>query len=144
MLKIIETQFQTAIYCEMVDLRYRVLREPLGLQFTKEQLEAEQYETHIAATLNETVVGCVLVAAYDGMTAKLRQMAVEPSYQGTGIGKALLENAEYVASRSGFRKIILHARKGVVAFYKQAGYSTVGKPFIEVTIPHFRMEKFLQ
>jgi predicted GNAT family N-acyltransferase len=71
-------------------------------------------------------------------------MAVEPSYQGTGTGKALLENAEYVASRSGFRKIILHARKGAVAFYKQAGYSTVGKPFIEVTIPHFRMEKFLQ
>lgn len=144
MLKIIEIQFQTPIYNAMVGLRYRVLRKPLGLQFTKEQLEAEKNETHLAVMLQETLIGCVLLAAQDKLTVKLRQMAIESDFQGQGVGKSLLKYAESVALQKGFQKIILHARENAVGFYQQSGYRVVGQPFIEVTLPHARMEKLLR
>jgi len=128
----------------MVGLRYRVLRKPLGLQFTKEQLEAEKNETHLAVMLQETLIGCVLLAAQDKLTVKLRQMAIESDFQGQGVGKSLLKYAESVALQKGFQKIILHARENAVGFYQQSGYRVVGQPFIEVTLPHARMEKLLR
>ena len=38
----------------------------------------------------------------------------------------------------------LHARQVAVPFYERLGYSIVGEPFEEVSIPHFKMEKGLR
>jgi predicted GNAT family N-acyltransferase len=37
----------------------------------------------------------------------------------------------------------MHARKHAVGFYEKMGYKARGNEFIEVTIPHFAMEKQL-
>jgi predicted GNAT family N-acyltransferase len=37
----------------------------------------------------------------------------------------------------------MHARSNAVGFYEKVGYRTIGEQFMEVTIPHFIMEKKL-
>ena len=76
-------------------------------------------------------------------TARLRQMAVINDLQGKGIGKALMQFAENLARDRGFRKLTMHARKNAIGFYEKLGYRCVGDEFVEITIPHYIMEKDL-
>ena len=75
--------------------------------------------------------------------ARLRQMAVLNDLQGKGIGRALMNFAENIARDRGFRTICMHARSNAVGFYEKVGYRIVGDQFMEVTIPHYVMEKKL-
>ena len=51
--------------------------------------------------------------------------------------------AENVARDLGYRKLCMHARKTALGFYEKLGYTVAGEEFLEVTIPHFTMEKAL-
>ncbi len=76
-------------------------------------------------------------------TVRLRQMAVLNDLQGKGIGRALMNFAENLARDSGYKIMRMHARKNAIGFYEKMGYRVNGDQFIEVTIPHYVMEKQL-
>ena len=76
-------------------------------------------------------------------TLRLRQMAVVSGLQGKGIGKVLTQFAENIARDRGYTKVMMHARKTAIGFYKKLGYRKSGDEFEEVTIPHYVMEKDL-
>lgn len=144
MIQIIKIEFGTPEYDEAVQLRYEVLRKPLGLVFAPEQLAAEYSDYHLAAfTADGLLVGYLNLTPLDDRTIKMRQVAVAPGQQGRGIGNALVAASEDLARRLGFRSMTLHARETAVPFYLRAGYSVAGDRFEEVTIPHFKMEKQL-
>jgi len=71
-------------------------------------------------------------------------MAVQNNVQGKGIGAAMMNYAENVARDAGYSKIIMHARKSTMDFYKKLGYKVVGSEFEEITIPHYVLEKDLR
>jgi len=71
----------------------------------------------------------------------LRQMAVAPSFQQKGHGKALLCFAEKTAIENQYSIICMHARKTATGFYEESGYAIVGEEFTEVGIPHYEMVK---
>jgi predicted GNAT family N-acyltransferase len=125
-------------------LRYEVLRRPLGLEFTPEQLAEEFDQIHLAAyNLTGHLLAYLNLTPIDINTVKMRQVAVAPALQGKGIGSALVAWSEYVAQNIPCQKMILHARQEAVPFYERLGYTVVGEPFEEVSIPHFKMEKTL-
>jgi ribosomal protein S18 acetylase RimI-like enzyme len=130
-------------YQQMVQLRNDILRRPLGLQFTPEELEKEKEEILIGAFEEEKMLGCCMLIKEDPASVRLRQMAVLNNLQGKGIGRALMQFAENIARDRGFQKITMHARKTAVGFYEKLGYRVSGQEFEEVTIPHFTMEKQL-
>ena len=130
-------------YQQMVQLRNDILRRPLGLQFTPEELEKEKEEILIGAFEEEKMLGCCMLIKEDPSSVRLRQMAVLNNLQGKGIGRALMQFAENIARDRGFQKITMHARKTAVGFYEKLGYRVSGQEFEEVTIPHFTMEKLL-
>jgi predicted GNAT family N-acyltransferase len=70
-------------------------------------------------------------------------MAVPNSMQGKGIGRALMVFAENIARDLGYKRLTMHARKTALGFYQKLGYQVTGDEFLEVTIPHFIMEKVL-
>lgn len=143
-MQILEIQFGTPEFDEAVRLRYEVLRKPLGLEYTAEQLAAEYDNIHLAAfDATGRVIGYLNLTPVDLEHVKMRQVAVHPDMQGAGIGKALVLASEAVAKRAGFNKISLHARETAVPFYQKLDYALVGERFEEVTIPHFYMEKKL-
>jgi GNAT superfamily N-acetyltransferase len=130
-------------YAAIVQLRRRVLRLPLGLDFTPEQLATEAADHHLAAYDGEALVGCLLLTDRGEGTVQMRQVAVEPARQGQGIGAVLVRESECRARELGFTQMMLHARDTAVAFYEKLGYACVGEPFVEVSIPHRQMEKAL-
>ena len=133
-------------YRDLVEFRRRILRRPLGLDFTPEQLAEEQGDIHIAVYLDGEPVGCVVLTAVDGShgaVVKFRQMAVDPDHRGRGIGAQIVAFAEKLAAERGYREIILHARETAVPFYERAGYVAMGEVFTEVTVPHRKMVKQL-
>jgi GNAT superfamily N-acetyltransferase len=133
----------TEEYHKMVKLRDDMLRKPLGLGFTSEELDAEKDNMLIAAFEDEDMLGCCMLVEEKPDTVRLRQMAVLNDLQGKGIGRALMNFAENLARDRGYRTLSMHARMNAVGFYEKMGYKVVSEPFIEVTIPHYVMEKKL-
>ena len=135
--------FGSQEYQKMVDLRRKVLRIPLGLDFSEEDLNKD-INSHLLACFNmeKEVIGCCVVDIHpQNSSFKVRQMAVNPLFQSMGIGKELIRSVETLAKEEKINSIHLHARKVAIDFYKKQGYNIVGDEFMEVNIPHFRMEK---
>ncbi|MDR0793868.1 MAG: GNAT family N-acetyltransferase [Chitinophagaceae bacterium] len=130
-------------YKQMVELRYQLLRKPLGLQFDENELAWESDDILIGMFEDSRLKGCCILHKMDDDTVKLRQMAVLNGLQGKGIGRAILQFAENIARDRGYKKMNMHARDIVTGFYEKSGYKKVGDLFIEVTIPHYMMEKQL-
>ena len=134
----------TKEYKQMVELRNEILRKPLGLTFDPKELDREKHDILIAALEEDKMLGCCLLTKVDNQCVRLRQMAVQNNLQGKGIGAAMMNYAENVARDAGYHKIIMHARKTTIPFFEKLGYKITGNEFVEITIPHFIMEKKLR
>ena len=130
-------------YRQMVQLRDEILRKPLGLYFSHEELEREKENLLIGAFEDDKMLGCCMLIEEAPDTIRLRQMAVLNDIQGKGVGRALMQFAENLARDRGYGKITMHARKNAMGFYEKMGYKKVGEEFDEITIPHYVMEKEL-
>jgi predicted GNAT family N-acyltransferase len=130
-------------YLETVELRREVLRKPLGLDFSRDELEDDFYGLHVAAYDGRDLIGCLILSPLKGDEIKMRQVAVEPAWQGKGVGKGMARWAEECAVENGYSEVVVHARENVVPFYEGLGYSVEGEPFEEVGIPHRRMKRVL-
>ena len=133
--------FESSYYSKELELRNKILRKPLGLYLYDEDLGQDEYDVHIGAFDEKSLVGCTLLSRLDDTTLKMRQVAVDDKYQGKGIGTAMIDFCECYAKEKGYSEITMHARKTAVPFYTQFGYKLVGDEFAEVTIPHYKMIK---
>ena len=137
-------EFGTPEYDEAVSLRYEVLRKPLGLEFTEEQLSKEYEDVHIACFDEMERMAGILILTSIGEDVKMRQVAVRPDVQNRGIGKQMVVYAEHWAKHKGYKKMILNARETASHFYLNLGYKIEGDKLEEVGIPHFFMWKELK
>ena len=133
----------TLQYAQMVQLRNQILREPLGLKLTAEELDDEKDDILIAAFDDEDMLGCCILTPMDSSSIRLRQMAVPASLQGKGIGASIMSFAEDLARDKGYGRMIMHARDTAIGFYEKFGFHPIGEPFTEVNLPHHIMEKIL-
>jgi predicted GNAT family N-acyltransferase len=128
-------------YRKMVNLRMEILRKPLGLSFTEADLEKEKQDILIGAFEDDELLACCVLSKIGEDTCKLRQMAVRNKIQRTGLGAAMLNYAEQLAKDAGYKKMVMNARKTAKGFYEKLGYEIKGDEFVEVTLPHFYMQK---
>lgn len=140
-IKVIE--YGSAQYKEMVALRSEILRKPLGLEFSDEELEKEKKDLLIGAIEDDKLTACCILTPLSTTTYKLRQMAVSQKMQRLGIGAMMLHFAENLARDARYDTMILNARTTAIGFYEKMGYSIHGNEFIEVGIPHVEMRKKL-
>lgn len=133
----------SAEYEQMVNLRNEILRKPLGLSFSREELEKEKNEILIGAFEEDLILGCCMLVKILPTECRLRQMAVTNTLRGKGVGKAMMMFAESIARDRGFKKMTMHARASALGFYEKLGYTQIGGEFEEITIPHYIMEKEL-
>lgn len=131
------------LYTGELDLRFRVLREPLGHARGDVKFPFEEESLHLVAHEGGAVLGCVLFHPEDAHGGRLFQMAVSPALQGKGLGARLVRALEEELRRRGFRHVHLHARTPVVPFYERLGYALYGEPYEEVGIPHRNMQRDL-
>ena len=133
----------TKEYQQMVKLRDDMLRKPLGLSFSPNELEEEKKNLLIGAFEDDRLLGCCMIVEEKPGSARLRQMAVLNDLQGKGIGRALMQFAENLARDHGYKLLTMHARKNAIVFFEKMGYKIKSEEFQELTIPHFIMEKQL-
>lgn len=131
-------------YLQVWELREEVLRKPIGLSLKNEDLSWDKEDVMFIAEHNGKVIGCLMLHDVPKGAVKLRQMAVYNEWQGKGVGKMLVQAAERFCSEKGYSRIVLHARKEALGFYKTLGYGIYGEEFTEVGIPHFAMQRWLK
>lgn len=134
-------EYASKDYDDVIKLRYEILRKPLNLHFTAEQLAAEKDYFHLGYFKDEKLIACLMLVPEENGKMKMKQVAVENEWQGKGIGAKLVSAAEKFASEKGFSIMYCHARDTAVPFYKKLNYKRVGEMFEEVSIPHWEMEK---
>ena len=96
------------------------------------------------AIVEDRIVGTVTLHATDRASpvrwyreptvASIHQLAVDPGYQGFGIGRALLRLAETWARRRGYLELALDTPEGadhLLAFYGHHGFRRVGTMQLE-------------
>ena len=125
----------------LYDLRWRVLREPLGLARGTEQIAADfdPHAVHLGAFDTESrLAGCASLIPSEG-GLQLRAMAVDPARQGMGVGAAVLTLAAEVARERGV-SLWCEARAHAVGFYERNGWAVESELFDVPRIgPHYRM-----
>ena len=132
----------TEEYAQAVALREEVLRKPLGLFFTQEELEQEKKHVHIAGFLGKELCATAALVP-DESALQMQRVAVKPQFHHMGIGSHLLAFCEKYARKYNFKSIYCHARDTAVSFYLKNTYACEEKPFIENGIPHQKMRKYL-
>ncbi len=145
MLKMIDVDFGSSRYDQLVELRYKVLLEPLGLKFLDLHRAKEVSYLHIGCidNLNDKLVGGLMLIPLDNESIRMMQVAVLPEYQGKGVGHQMVAYAQQRAKESGYSKIIMHAMLSVVSFYEKMGYKQEGDIFDENGITFAKMVKKL-
>jgi ribosomal protein S18 acetylase RimI-like enzyme len=87
---------------------------------------AEVVRTHwVTVAERGGAIAGVVVLGVDDEGFFVNNVAVDPSHQGTGVGKVLLEHAEIAARDAGFDSIYLYTHEGMtenLALYARIGY----------------------
>lgn len=145
MRKMIDIDFGSSRYNELVELRYKILLEPLGLKFLDSFRAKEANYLHIGCIeqLDDKLVGGLILAPLDNEKIRLMQVAVDTVYRGEGVGRELVKYAEKRAKEAGYSKIVMHAMLSVVGFYEKLGYHAEGDIFDEQGITFLKMVKDL-
>lgn len=85
-------------------------------------------ELFLVAERDGAIVGTVM-AGYEGHRGWINYLAVKPTRQRAGVGRALMAAAERALRAAGCPKINLQVRpenKGAVAFYERLGFAVEG------------------
>jgi len=126
-------------------LRYEVLRAPWGQPPGSERAPDDDTATHaLMLNSNQEAVGVCRLHLQTSTEAQIRFMAINPNYQGRGLGRQLLLYAEEKARRVGAAFITLQAREIAVPFYESCGYVITEKTHLLFgEIQHYKMRKDL-
>ena len=145
MRKMIDVDFGSSRYDQLVELRYKILLEPLGLKFLDMYREKEMGYLHIGCVegLDDSLVGGLMLAPLNDEEIRMMQVAVDTKYQREGIGREMVKYAEARAKDAGYSRIVMHSMLSVVHFYEKMGYRQEGDIFEENGITFARMVKDL-
>lgn len=128
---------------EVRPLRLGVLRPQAAL--VPSAYDLDPATVHVGAFDGGTVVGCATVfpERYDGEPPepdawRLRGMAVDPTLQGSGVGRLVLEAATGVAIDAGAPLIWANGRVTALGFYERLGWEAIGEVFATgpARLPH--------
>jgi GNAT superfamily N-acetyltransferase len=131
---------------EIFPLRHAILRP--GRPVSYSVYSEDEGAVHVGAWDDGALVGCATVFPdpWDGPPAqphawRLRGMAVDPSRQGTGVGRKVLEAAVDAARAAGAPMMWANARSTAVGFYERLGWTVAGEEFrtADTGLPHKAM-----
>jgi N-acetylglutamate synthase-like GNAT family acetyltransferase len=128
----------------IVQLRYKILRQPWDQPITTASDELEERSVNAYIEDNGNVIACGRLQENNNKIGQIRYMAVDDKYQGLGIGKLMVFELENQARKMGLHSIELQARENAVKFYESCGYTVKEKSFLLWgIIQHYLMYKIL-
>jgi GNAT superfamily N-acetyltransferase len=131
-----DISFGSPEYQSALQLREEVLRKPLGLTWTAEELAKEATSAHLGCFRDHVLVGALVLTPEEAGTVRMRSVAVAAAHRNQGAGAAMVASAEEWARKAGYRMLVAHARGTAVPFYRKHDYGVEGDAFMHVGIPH--------
>jgi GNAT superfamily N-acetyltransferase len=135
---------------EIFPLRHAILRP--GRPVSYSVYSEDEGAVHIGAWDDSALVGCATVfpdpwpgragdVPAEPRAWRLRGMAVDPSRQGTGVGREVLAAAVAAVRDAGAPLMWANARSTAVGFYERLGWRVVGEEFTtaDTGLPHKQM-----
>ncbi len=123
----------TADLVELSDFIVPFVQSGDLLPRTFDELE-DLLETSFIARLDGVIVGCAALEIYNKKLCEIRSLAVDPTAQGLGIGKKLVEACVELAEREGIYEIM--AISVAEEFFRSCGF--------DFTLPNLKKAFFLQ
>lgn len=138
-----EIKYNSENWKNAVKLREKILREPLGSQFTDKELEEEKDHIQVAGFLDDKLIATAVLVP-EGEKMKMQRVVVVEKLRNNDIGSKMIQFCESLAVEKGIKTIYCHARDSAVNFYDRNNYEKEGDYFNEDGIPHLKMKKELE
>ncbi len=107
------------------------------------EMDEDEHGIHFGAFSDDKLAGVISLFNKD-TDFQFRKLAVEPEFQGKGIGSKLLQQVINHAAENGGTRIWCNARSTAFGFYLKAGFRQTGLIFTnETCIDYEIMEKSL-
>ncbi len=132
------------ILCQSLEIRRLVFTVEKGISQDDEVDAFDILDSacdHFLVRYNGKNVGAFRCMHKSDDTIQLQRFCFLSSHRSLGLGRKSLEFAENYYHKNGIKKIILDSQYPVKDFYEKCGYKTVSDIFMEVNIPHVKMEK---
>jgi len=124
-------------------LRRTVFIEEQNVSEAEEMDGLDAEAIHLIATCDGKPAGTARLLIR-GETGKIGRVAVLREHRGTGLGAAIMRQAEAaLRSRPGVTRLYLSAQTQALPFYEKLGYTAYGPEYDDAGIPHRDMEKRL-
>ena len=124
------------------DLRFRILREPLGQPFSEVKTTEDDTATHFALYEDKHLKAIARLDLKENSVAQVRFVAVDTELQGKGFGKKLMLGIEEYCKQHAIQKIELQARENAVKFYLNLDYELIEKTnLLFGLVQHYLMTK---
>lgn len=122
-------EFESELFRKAALLRYKILFEPYHKinKYTFDSLDSKSY--HLAALDEDKIVGYSRLTNIDGK-GKITNVFVIPEYENLKIGHKMLKKHMQKAKEEQLNVLYLNARLSTLNFYKKAGFTEYGHPYI--------------
>jgi len=138
----IRTPENEAEWVAYYDLRFKILRAPLGKERGSERNDGDLSGKHFALYDDGILKAIARLDQTEKGVSQVRFVAVDENSQGKGYGRLIMEATEEDSKKDGNSKMILHARDYSVDFYLRLDYMMVEKSHkLFGVLQHFLMEK---
>ena len=96
------------------------------LSVSRAYIENTDY-CYVVAVIDEDIVGFYMLEGLSGTEIELGALFVDPDHIGTGVGRALLDNAKCHAKKLGAHKLNIQGDPNAEKFYRAAGGVPTGR-----------------
>lgn len=134
-------------FANYYEMRWQILRAPLGLPRGSEKDSLEEVSYHlIAKDADDTFVGVAKFKPFSDTVAQISHIAVDESRRAQGVGRKLVERLEQEAQSRGYLEVFLTARDYNIPYFEKLGYKlgdeeVENNPLPDIKI--FKMHKVL-
>ncbi len=126
-------------------VRKKVFVEEQGFREDSEFDETDHTAMHLLVTDEEKPVAAARLFPKGNAAGvwQLGRICVLKEYRGTGLGAAVLSEAEQKAKTLGAVRVELGAQQRASGFYEKCGYQVCGEEYMDEFCPHVEMGKDL-
>ena len=121
----------------VLPLRHRILRKDRPFEAARSKQDAVTGTVHLAALVDDRVVGVVTTFPEDTPLApgrraeRIRGMAVDDGWRGAGVGRLLMRAVVDLARGRGAEVLWANGRDTALGFYERIGFRTTGEGFVD-------------
>lgn len=129
-------------YNSFVALRQSVLRDPLKMKYSTEDLLKDNDGVLLGAYISDQIVATAILKINDNQ-CKVCQVATHSNLQKSGIGSLMMKEVERIAKNLNCTLCYCSARISAKEFYLKNNYIAIGEEFEEIGLPHIKMIKYI-